>query len=155
MPTANRRAFVPEAIRLFLAQDYPEKELVVLDDGEDSVADLIPKDPQIRYLSLDHRHSIGAKRNLACAAARADIIAHWDDDDWYAPWRLSCQVAAIVDDEADLSGLARVLFYDPPGRRAWEYVYPEVQYRGYAGPRCATANGYGNGVHFSDRHWRR
>jgi hypothetical protein len=37
MPTANRRRFVPEAIRLFLAQDYLEKELVILDDGEDSV----------------------------------------------------------------------------------------------------------------------
>jgi glycosyltransferase involved in cell wall biosynthesis len=49
MPTANRRRFVPEAIRLFLAQDYEEKELVVLDDGEDAIADLIPDDPRIRY----------------------------------------------------------------------------------------------------------
>lgn len=38
MPTANRRHFVPEAIRLFLAQDYAEKELIILDDGEHSVA---------------------------------------------------------------------------------------------------------------------
>ena len=124
MPTANRRPFVPEAIRLFLAQDYPNKELVVVDDGEDSVADLIPKHRQIRYLRLDNRQSTGAKRNLACTVASGGIIAHWDDDDWYAPWRLSYQVAETVNGKADFSGLARLLFFDPAIRRAWEYVYP-------------------------------
>jgi glycosyltransferase involved in cell wall biosynthesis len=124
MPTADRRRFVPEAIRLFLGQDYPDKELVVLDDGEDEIADLIPADPRIRYLRQQPRRSIGIKRNLACAAARGDIIAHWDDDDWYAPWRLSRQAGAIVDGGADLCGLDRVTFYDPAARRAWEYVYP-------------------------------
>ena len=115
MPTADRRHLVPEAIRLFLAQDYPKKELVVLDDGEDSIADLIPNHRDIRYLRLDGRHSVGAKRNLACSAARGDLVAHWDDDDWYAPWRLSYQVAEIVRSGADLCGLARMLFFDPGG----------------------------------------
>jgi filamentous hemagglutinin family protein len=124
MPTYNRRRFVPEAIRLFLTQDYPKKELVVLDDGEDNIADLIPSRPQIRYMRLDRRHSIGAKRNIACEAARGEIIAHWDDDDWYAPWRLSRQVAKIVSGGADLCGLGRMLFFDPTVQRAWEYVYP-------------------------------
>src|SRR6516164_1127475 len=124
MPTYNRRRFVPEAIRLFLTQDYPRKELVVLDDGEDNIADLIPSRSQIRYVRLDRRQSIGTKRNIACEAARGDIIAHWDDDDWYASWRLSRQVAKIVSGKADLCGLARMLFFDPTVQRAWEYVYP-------------------------------
>jgi hypothetical protein len=38
MPTADRRHFVPEAIRLFLAQDHAERGLVILDDGADAVA---------------------------------------------------------------------------------------------------------------------
>jgi len=32
MPTADRRAFVPQAIRYFLRQDYGNRELIVLDD---------------------------------------------------------------------------------------------------------------------------
>jgi glycosyltransferase involved in cell wall biosynthesis len=32
IPTANRRRFVPQAIRYFLTQDYPNKELIVVDD---------------------------------------------------------------------------------------------------------------------------
>lgn len=123
MPTANRRRFIPEAIRIFLAQDYPAKELIVLDDGEDSVKDLIPTHREIRYVRLGCRQSIGAKRNLGCTVARGDIIAHWDDDDWYAPWRLSYQVAEIVRG-ADICGLSRMLFFDPLAQRVWEYVYP-------------------------------
>jgi glycosyltransferase involved in cell wall biosynthesis len=124
MPTANRRRFVPEAIRLFLAQDHAEKELIILDDGEDMVADLIPADPQIRYTRNQKRQSVGAKRNLACEQARGEIIAHWDDDDWYAPWRLSYQLRELTESGADLNGLDRVLFRDEARRRAWEYVHP-------------------------------
>jgi hypothetical protein len=34
MPTTNRRRFVPAAIGMFLAQDYPNKELVILDGAQ-------------------------------------------------------------------------------------------------------------------------
>jgi|SRR5271165_6786020 len=41
MPTANRRRFVPQAIRYFLAQDYPSKEPIIVDDGDEAVGDLV------------------------------------------------------------------------------------------------------------------
>jgi hypothetical protein len=50
--TKNRRAFLPEALRCFQRQDWPDRELVVLDDGDDPVADLIPDDPLIRHAIL-------------------------------------------------------------------------------------------------------
>jgi hypothetical protein len=124
MPTADRRRFVPAAIGMFLAQDYPAKELVILDDGGDAVGDLVPPRAELRYSRAARRRSLGAKRNAACEAARGDIILHWDDDDWYAPWRLSYQVEELLANNADLCGLDRVLFLDDAGERAWEYVYP-------------------------------
>lgn len=125
MPTANRRRFVPLAIRYFLAQDYADRELVILDDGDDEVSDLIPAHPQLRYIRHQARQPVGAKRNLACEAACGEIIAHWDDDDWYSPSRLSRQVAALLASGADICGLDRVLFVNPTAGRAWEYVYPQ------------------------------
>ncbi|CAG0987841.1 GalNAc(5)-diNAcBac-PP-undecaprenol beta-1,3-glucosyltransferase [Anaerolineae bacterium] len=125
MPTADRREFVPRAIECFLRQDYPEKELVILDDGGDGVADLIPADPRIRYFQETQRRSVGAKRNWLCGQARGEVIAHWDDDDWYAPNRLGYQLAWLLDSGKDLCGINRPLFYEPSTRRAWEYVYPE------------------------------
>ena len=52
MPTCNRRRFVSQAIWYFLRQDYPSRELVIVDDGEDSIADLVPDDERIHYARL-------------------------------------------------------------------------------------------------------
>lgn len=124
MPTADRRAFVPFAIRMFLAQDYLEKQLVVVDDGACDVEDLIPTHPQIRYIRRKSHESVGNKRNFACEAAGGDIILHWDDDDWYAPWRVRYQVDALESGEFDVCGLNRVFFVDPARDLAFDYVYP-------------------------------
>jgi hypothetical protein len=68
---------------------------------------------------------MGAKHNLACDLALGDVIVHWDDDDWIAPWRVSYQVRELHQHSPDtLCGLARVLFYDPRSDRAWQYLYP-------------------------------
>jgi glycosyltransferase involved in cell wall biosynthesis len=121
MPTRNRRELVRASIRLFQRQDYAHRELVVVDDGEERVADLIPKDDRCRYIELASHETIGAKRNLACSEARGSLIAHWDDDDWYPSTRLSTQVAGRGD--ADLCGSSRLYFRDDGSRRGWEYRY--------------------------------
>jgi glycosyltransferase involved in cell wall biosynthesis len=134
MPTADRRFLVPQAIRYFLGQNYSNRELIVVDDGEDSVGDLIPPDSRIRYVRLPQRHTIGAKRNIACELANGEIIAHWDDDDWIAPRRLTYQVDALRRGAGNrVCGLSTILYYDPANKRAWLYVYPENQRRWLAG----------------------
>lgn len=125
MPTANRARFVRQAIRCFRKQDYPNKELLILDDGEQSIADLVREDAQVRYLRLDQKSPLGAKRNLGCQEARGDIIVHWDDDDWMASWRLSYQVRALTESNAAVCGLDKLYFYEPGRDQAWQYVYPE------------------------------
>jgi len=124
MPTYNRRQFIPHAIEYFLNQDYANRELVILDDGSDSINDLVPVDERILYVRLEQKITLGAKLNLACQQARGEIVAHWDDDDWYAPRRLSYQVAALADDGIDICGINRLLYYDLQSGRAYEYVYP-------------------------------
>ena len=127
MPTADRRQFMPLAVEYFLRQDYPNKELVVVDDGADAVADLMPADARVRYFRLEGRRTVGAKRNFACEQARGEVIAHWDDDDWHAPHRLSYQVGAMLEGRADVCGINALLFYDPGRGSAWKYVYPPRQ----------------------------
>ncbi|MDQ5836378.1 MAG: glycosyltransferase [Acidobacteriota bacterium] len=127
MPTRNRRRFVGQAIWYFLRQDYPHKELIVLDDGEDGVADLIPADERIRYVRLERVLSLGAKRNLGCGLSRGELIAHWDDDDWMAAHRLRLQVAQLVEHDAHACGTRDVLYYWPDAGEAWLYRYPEQE----------------------------
>ncbi|HVF43560.1 MAG TPA: glycosyltransferase family 2 protein, partial [Pyrinomonadaceae bacterium] len=124
MPTANRRAFVARAVEYFLRQTYEPRELLVLDDGDDAVEDLMPPDGRVRYVRLKERLTVGAKRNLACEQARGPIIAHWDDDDWHAPRRLSYQVSELLRTGAQVCGINRLLFYDVRDGRGWQYAYP-------------------------------
>jgi glycosyltransferase involved in cell wall biosynthesis/GT2 family glycosyltransferase len=127
MPTRDRRRFVAQAVLCFRRQDYAARELVVVDDGEDPVEDLLPDDPRIRYVRLDRPMLLGEKRNLCNELARGDLLAHWDDDDWSAPDRLSRQVAALRTMGAELCGLRDQLYYEPRTDRAWRYTYPRGQ----------------------------
>jgi glycosyltransferase involved in cell wall biosynthesis len=124
MPTRDRRGFVGRAIRYFARQDYVDRELVILDDGDDPVSDVADRRQRIRYVRLEARLSIGAKRNLGCELARGDVVVHWDDDDWYAPNRISYQVEQLKQHGASVCGPRRLLYYEPMRGRAWLYEYP-------------------------------
>jgi hypothetical protein len=113
MPTYNRRPFVARAIRYYQQQDYPERELLILDDGEDRVEDLVPADdPSIRYLRLDDRATIGRKRQIACEHADGEVMVQWDDDDWFGPTRVGRQVAPLAAGTADISGILKGYLLD-------------------------------------------
>jgi glycosyltransferase involved in cell wall biosynthesis len=123
MPTCNRRPFIPAALECFAAQDYPNLELVVVDDGSDPIADLLPADPRIRYFRLERKLNTGAKRNFACEQARGSWIAHWDDDDWYAPSRIRVQIDAMRDAHWQVSGTTTMYYLQPEREQAFRYAY--------------------------------
>lgn len=133
MPTANRRRFVPQAIRNFLSQDYTNKELVILDDGDDSVADLIPLDTRLHYAHLSKKQTLGPKRNDCVRASRGDLILHWDDDDWSAPHRLRHQVQAMLQAGAEICGLREMLLHDLSNGQTWLFSCPAHQRSWLAG----------------------
>lgn len=121
MPTRNRRRFVGQAIAYFLRQNYDNRELVIVDDGDDPIADLVPEDHRVRYHRREPGLPLGAKRNLAVELSRGDLIAHWDDDDWMASDRLSRQVSELLANGADAVGASSLLHYRPESGEAWLY----------------------------------
>ena len=87
-PTYNRRDYFYIAKDNFYAQTYPSEKLewVIIDDGEDSIEDLIPKDDKrIKYVRLKKKLVLGDKRNLLVKTASHKYIAHMDDDDIHFP----------------------------------------------------------------------
>jgi glycosyltransferase involved in cell wall biosynthesis len=133
MPTADRRRHIPQAIRCYLAQDYPNRELLILDDGTDRIEDLVPDRPDVRYVGLDAPLVLGAKRNLACRLAVGDMICHWDDDDWSASDRVSSAVAAMDRMDLEVCGSRSLLYFSPSENRAWRYAYPAEAFKWVAG----------------------
>lgn len=126
MPTTReRREFAWRSIEYFLRQDYPHKELLIVDD--DCPLELPFNHPQIRHITMPVKRTLGAKRNFCVEAARGDLIMHWDDDDWMAPHRISYQVKSLQQEGAEVCGLQRMLFFDAGNRQAWLYSYPDGQ----------------------------
>jgi len=133
MPTADRPGLVGPAIDRFLRQDYPNRELIVLDAGRETVRELVPRDPSVHYRRVSEPMSLGALRNLGCRDACGELILHWDDDDWMAPWRIRYQVGELLRDGADICGLDRLYFVGPHPEEAWEYIYPKQELPWLAG----------------------
>ena len=120
MPTRDRLPFAAQAARYFLRQDYPHRELVVVDTGQTPVQ--LPADPRIRVVRPASRSiTLGAARNAGVAAARGELIAHWDDDDWIGPHRLSLQVDSLEHSRVAACGLRTLLYYRPVKGDAWRY----------------------------------
>lgn len=117
--TRNRRTWLPQAIQCFQNQTYPNRELLILADGE-SVRDLVPADDQrIRLLELEGSPGVGDKRNLGCTRALGEVIAHWDDDDFSADARLTDQIARLLASGKAVTGYHSMRFTD--GTRWWKY----------------------------------
>ncbi len=123
-PTKNRPEFLAQAIQAFEQQDYPNKELVIIADGED-VQHLLSEGMDVLYIRIADGASIGRKRNIACQHARGSIICHWDDDDIYFRHRISEQVQALEDTGADLTGYCDMLFVDEVNKKAWQFTGDE------------------------------
>ena len=118
-PTYNRRKFLPAMIECYKAQSYPAKnmEWIILDDGTDCVKDvfdILAKDiPNFRYIRLEEKKLIGAKRNMLNAEAKGDIIVAMDDDDYYHPDRVHHVVQKFGQNpKIDLAGSSELyMFY--------------------------------------------
>jgi glycosyltransferase involved in cell wall biosynthesis len=126
MPTYNRREFIPRAIRCFLAQQYPADwnvELVVLDDGTDSIKDLLPPDPRIKYYYETPKKNHGQKMNRLMELAQGEYAVVWDDDDWYAPDRISKQIQPMLDNpQIQVTGTSQLFYVLHGAKKAFHYV---------------------------------
>lgn len=94
-------------------------ELIIVDDGMESIAPLLPNDSRIRYFFTDPIGTIGAKRNYACNLAKGEVIMHWDDDDFYAPDWISKQVYYLTNSGADICGIEHIHFFSPVTDTLW------------------------------------
>ena len=102
MPTFNRVNMAIRAIESVLAQDYPNLELLVVDDAssDDTWQVLTNKyvnDDRVRLFRQATGQGACAARNRAIAEARGEFVTGIDDDDEFLPQRLSSLYQAYDD----------------------------------------------------------
>jgi glycosyltransferase involved in cell wall biosynthesis len=98
LPTRNRARLVADAVRSVLSQDYPNLELIVVDDGSSDetpgiLCGLAAADGRMRVLATSGGQGPAVARNRAITAARGVFVTGLDDDDRMLPGR----VRALLD----------------------------------------------------------
>lgn len=93
IPSHNRAGYVVEAIQSVLAQTWPRRELIVVDDGStDNTAEVLASHVgRLTYIRQENR-GIGAARNAGVARSSGEFIAFLDDDDVWLPNKLELQM---------------------------------------------------------------
>ena len=150
-PTYHRRQFIPLLIQMYQHQTFPKEKMewIILDDGKDSVEDLFKEAsttiPNIRYIHIDKKLRIGAKRNRLNDEANAPIIIAMDDDDYYPPQRVENVVRSFQKyPKVDLAGCSELYLY---------YLYQPAIYKiGPLGPNYATNGSMAWRKKYSNKH---
>lgn len=92
MPVYNAEKTLADAVRAVLAQDMPDLELLLIDDGSTDgsgqiARTLAARDARIRLVSQPNK-GICAARNAGLARAAGRYLAFCDDDDLFLPGAL-------------------------------------------------------------------
>lgn len=83
----ERLPLARQAVKCFIEQSYPERELVVINDGEESLGFYHPYN--VYEFHVARGKTLGELRNLAFQYARGAWMLQWDDDDFYQPGLMS------------------------------------------------------------------
>lgn len=104
VPSYNRPDKLAACLKALDRQDYPDLEIVVVDDGSETpLKPTCAPYPQVRGLRQDNQGPAAA-RNAGVAAARDGFVAFTDDDCRPRPDWVSRLVAAHAGDPAALVG---------------------------------------------------
>lgn len=116
IPTWNRVGLLGRAIRSVLAQDPAPCELIVVDDGSTDdtpnvVREMAGQAAVPICLLRQENRGAAAARNRGIKAARGELIAFLDSDDWWLPNKLALQTQALAAYPGHLISHTRELWY--------------------------------------------
>jgi glycosyltransferase involved in cell wall biosynthesis len=99
IPAYNSERWIGYAVRSALAQTWPHKEIIVVDDGSrDRTAEVARRftSKDVIVVSTPNRGAAAA-RNHALQLSQGDYIQYLDADDFLAPDKIERQLAAMQD----------------------------------------------------------
>lgn len=124
IPVYNGEKFMREAIESALAQDYENKEIIVVNDGStdggatEEIA--LSYGDAIRYIKKENG-GVSSALNLGIANMKGEYFSWLSHDDKYLPNKVSATVETILRyDEEDLIGLCEVCQIDAESKRLGE-----------------------------------
>ncbi len=129
VPVYNHEKFVVECLHSICEQNWPDLELIIIDDGSTDaswnhiVRFRFPTSVRSRILRVENE---GASRalNRGCQLATGQYLALCNSDDLFVPGRLHRMVSAL-ESSGSLIGFSAVQYIDRSGRdisNEWKYA---------------------------------
>ncbi|MGA2820181.1 MAG: glycosyltransferase [Anaerolineales bacterium] len=93
----NQQPYVAQAVESILSQDYPQREIIVVDDeSTDGTAEaLTPQAPELTYVRQSHQGPAAA-RNRGLGIAHGEFILFLDADDFLLPGTLRAHARQLA-----------------------------------------------------------
>lgn len=103
IPNYNGGQFISEAISSAIEQDYPNIEIIVVDDGSTDNSLEILEAFKGRVTIIQSKNAgASSARNLGIMASKGDYIAFFDSDDIWEKNKLSLQLEFMIREQLDL-----------------------------------------------------
>ncbi|WP_026038997.1 glycosyltransferase [Sporolactobacillus vineae] len=111
----NRQNMENAVLNNFLRQNFRPKELIILLNNKNMNVELWRKKTahygEIRIYQLDNTKTLGECLNFASERSYYNVIARFDDDDYYSPDYLTNMVGQLEIKKTDVIGKSSIFIY--------------------------------------------
>ncbi|HSY29171.1 MAG TPA: glycosyltransferase family A protein [Burkholderiaceae bacterium] len=122
LPVGYGDKYFSIALACALSQTHSPIEIILLDNSPAPIRHLVPMDVRIRYVRCE-RSTIGALRNKGNGLARGNVLAHWDEDDWYSNDRVAVQLERLRRSGRAVTGWHTLLYHNTADGTCHRYRY--------------------------------
>lgn len=106
IPSYNRPALLSRAVESVIGQDYPNVEIIVVDDAsEKDISSALERYPQVKLIENSENKGPCYSRNKGLENANGYYVNFLDDDDILLPGKLEKQVACFERSEDKKLGM--------------------------------------------------
>jgi glycosyltransferase involved in cell wall biosynthesis len=133
IPTHNRKDALRRCLAAAMSQDYPDYDVIVVDDGStDGTGEMVQREfPQVRTLRQEPCRGPAAARNRGIEAASGEMVAFTDDDCVVPPEWLTTHASYYADPAVGAVGGVQMStppnFFDRFEMAHYAHVYTEFQ----------------------------
>lgn len=115
IPVYNGELYLRAALESVFAQEHKPHEVIVVDDGStDKTAEVVSDFKDVRYVHQSNQ-GVAVARNTALEIAGGEFIAFLDQDDLWAPNKLSAQVRYFLDHPEIQYSITHQQYFLEPG----------------------------------------
>ncbi len=123
IPTHNRPELLVRAVKSVKRQTYPNIEVIIIDDANDSrVFDLYTNDETVKLLVNETNRGGCYSRNRGIAKSKGKYINFLDDDDILYPTKIEKQVALFAKNPHQIERLGFVVCHTNDGRMGFNVI---------------------------------